>query len=75
MNKIVEVLGIPPPNILDLASPQKLRKLFERQMDGTWRLKKQSKKVSHSAFKKNFKEEFESSFFSRAGFEFQKSTN
>ena len=47
MSKIVEVLGIPPPHILDLASPQKLRKLFERQVDGTWRIKKQSKKVGN----------------------------
>ena len=45
MNKIVEVLGVPPAHILEQATPQKIRRLFERQNDGTWRVKKQSKKV------------------------------
>lgn len=46
MNKIVEVLGVPPDHILDAAAPQKIRKLFEKQHDGTWKMKKQEKKVS-----------------------------
>lgn len=38
MNKIVEVLGIPPTHILDQAP--KARKFFEKLPDGTWNLKK-----------------------------------
>jgi hypothetical protein len=38
MNKIVEVLGIPPAHILDQAP--KARKFFEKLPDGTWSLKK-----------------------------------
>lgn len=38
MNKIVEVLGIPPAHILDQAP--KARKFFEKLPDGTWNLKK-----------------------------------
>ncbi|XP_035241331.1 dual specificity tyrosine-phosphorylation-regulated kinase 1A-like isoform X1 [Anguilla anguilla] len=38
MNKIVEVLGIPPNHIMDLAP--KARKFFERLSDGTWGVKK-----------------------------------
>ncbi|CAI9545104.1 unnamed protein product [Staurois parvus] len=38
MNKIVEVLGIPPAHILDQAP--KARKFFEKTPDGTWNLKK-----------------------------------
>jgi len=45
MNKIVEVLGMPPQHMLDAASSQKVRKMFERLPDGTWRIKKQGKKV------------------------------
>ena len=45
MNKIVEVLGVPPQHILDQAAPHKIRRLFERQPDGTWRAKKINKKV------------------------------
>lgn len=40
MNKIVEVLGMPPSQMLDAASPQKVRKLFERMPDGVWRIRK-----------------------------------
>ena len=46
MNRIVEVLGMPPPHILEAAAPQKLRKMFERLPDGTYRVKKQGKKVT-----------------------------
>lgn len=38
MNKIVEVLGIPPSHIMDLAP--KARKFFEKLSDGTWSVKK-----------------------------------
>ncbi|KAI5098782.1 dual specificity tyrosine-phosphorylation-regulated kinase 1A, partial [Silurus meridionalis] len=38
MNKIVEVLGIPPSHIMDLAP--KARKFFEKLSDGTWSIKK-----------------------------------
>lgn len=38
MNKIVEVLGIPPNHIMDLAP--KARKFFEKLSDGTWSVKK-----------------------------------
>ncbi|XP_023678243.1 dual specificity tyrosine-phosphorylation-regulated kinase 1A-like [Paramormyrops kingsleyae] len=38
MNKIVEVLGIPPSHIMDLAP--KARKFFEKLSDGTWGMKK-----------------------------------
>lgn len=38
MNKIVEVLGIPPNYIMDLAP--KARKFFEKLSDGTWSIKK-----------------------------------
>lgn len=38
MNKIVEVLGIPPAHTLDQAP--KARKFFEKVPDGTWNLKK-----------------------------------
>uniref|UniRef100_A0A2K5D171 Dual specificity tyrosine-phosphorylation-regulated kinase 1A n=1 Tax=Aotus nancymaae TaxID=37293 RepID=A0A2K5D171_AOTNA len=38
MNKIVEVLGIPPAHILDQAP--KARKFFEKLPDGSWNLKK-----------------------------------
>lgn len=38
MNKIVEVLGIPPSHIMDLAP--KARKFFEKLSDGTWGVKK-----------------------------------
>ncbi|XP_005375804.2 PREDICTED: dual specificity tyrosine-phosphorylation-regulated kinase 1A isoform X1 [Chinchilla lanigera] len=38
MNKIVEVLSIPPAHILDQAP--KARKFFEKLPDGTWNLKK-----------------------------------
>ncbi|KAG7471317.1 hypothetical protein MATL_G00123310 [Megalops atlanticus] len=38
MNKIVEVLGIPPSHIMELAP--KARKFFERLSDGTWGVKK-----------------------------------
>ncbi len=38
MNKIVEVLGIPPNHIMDLAP--KARKFFEKLSDGTWNIKK-----------------------------------
>lgn len=47
MNKIVEVLGIPPAHILDQAP--KARKFFEKLPDGTWNLKKtkDGKRVSY----------------------------
>ena len=38
MNQIVEVLGIPPNHIMDLAP--KARKFFEKLSDGTWSVKK-----------------------------------
>ena len=38
MNKIVEVLGIPPRALLDKA--QKLRKYFEKTADGSYQLRK-----------------------------------
>lgn len=38
MNKIVEVLGIPPSHIMDLAP--KARKFFEKLSDGSWNIKK-----------------------------------
>ena len=38
MNKIVEVLGIPPRALLDRA--QKTRKYFERTADGTYQVRK-----------------------------------
>uniref|UniRef100_A0A8C2AKJ6 dual-specificity kinase n=1 Tax=Cyprinus carpio TaxID=7962 RepID=A0A8C2AKJ6_CYPCA len=38
MNKVVEVLGIPPNHIMDLAP--KARKFFEKLSDGTWSIKK-----------------------------------
>lgn len=38
MNKIVEVLGIPPSHIMDLAP--KARKFFEKLSDGSWSVKK-----------------------------------
>ena len=50
MNKIVEVLGVPPQHILDQAAPHKIRRLFERQSDGTWRVKKVNKKVNFATF-------------------------
>lgn len=50
MNKIVEVLGMPPKHILDMA--HKTRKFFDRLPDGTHVLKKtkESKKASLSKF-------------------------
>jgi len=50
MNKIVEVLGIPPQHILDQAASNKIRRLFERQPDGTWRAKKANKKVKITSY-------------------------
>lgn len=38
MNKIVEVLGVPPSHILDQAP--KARKFFEKMSDSTWCTKK-----------------------------------
>lgn len=38
MNKIVEVLGVPPSHILDQAP--KARKFFEKMSDSTWCAKK-----------------------------------
>ncbi|XP_078490188.1 dual specificity tyrosine-phosphorylation-regulated kinase 1A isoform X1 [Ciona intestinalis] len=52
MNKIVEVLGMPPQHMLDSASTQKVRKLFERNQDGTWRVKKQGKKYKDPGSRK-----------------------
>lgn len=50
MNKIVEVLGIPPNHIMDLAP--KARKFFEKLSDGTWSVKKtkDGKRVSSLFF-------------------------
>lgn len=50
MNKIVEVLGIPPNHIMDLAP--KARKFFEKLSDGTWSVKKtkDGKRVSSPFF-------------------------
>lgn len=50
MNKIVEVLGIPPNHIMDLAP--KARKFFEKLSDGTWSVKKtkDGKRVSSDCF-------------------------
>lgn len=44
MNKIVEILGMPPAQMLEAGSQQKVRKIFERMPDGTWRLKKHKDK-------------------------------
>lgn len=44
MNKIVEVLGIPPASMLDNGSQQKVRKIFERASDGTWRIRRHKEK-------------------------------
>uniref|UniRef100_H2ZJ56 Uncharacterized protein n=1 Tax=Ciona savignyi TaxID=51511 RepID=H2ZJ56_CIOSA len=52
MNKIVEVLGMPPQHMLDSASSQKVRKFFERNQDGTWRVKKQGKKYKEPCSRK-----------------------
>lgn len=52
MNRIVEVLGIPPPHILEAAAPQKLRKMFERLPDGSYRVKKQGKKYKEPGQRK-----------------------
>lgn len=38
MNKIVEVLGVPPNHLLDQAP--KARKFFEKMSDSTWSAKK-----------------------------------
>lgn len=47
MNKIVEVLGVPPSHMLDAAP--KARKYFDKLSDGLWTVKKNkdSKKVCH----------------------------
>lgn len=47
MNKIVEVLGVPPSHMLDAAP--KARKYFDKLSDGLWTVKKNkdSKKVSN----------------------------
>lgn len=47
MNKIVEVLGIPPSHMLDAAP--KARKYFDKLSDGLWTVKKNKdiKKVFH----------------------------
>nr|CAB3240363.1 dual specificity tyrosine-phosphorylation-regulated kinase 1B [Phallusia mammillata] len=52
MNKIVEVLGMPPQHMLENASSQKVRKMFERQSDGTWKMKKQGKKYKEPGSRK-----------------------
>jgi len=39
MNRIVEVLGIPPKHLLESASTQKMRKMFEKSPAGEWRMK------------------------------------
>lgn len=48
MNKIVEVLGVPPSHMLDAAP--KARKYFDKLSDGLWTVKKNKdvKKVKHS---------------------------
>jgi len=48
MNKIVEVLGVPPSHMLDAAP--KARKYFDKLSDGLWTVKKNKdvKKVSGS---------------------------
>lgn len=45
MNKIVEVLGIPPTHLLEKAP--KMRKYFERRSDGTYHVRryKENKRV------------------------------
>lgn len=50
MNKIVEVLGVPPSHMLDAAP--KARKYFDKLSDGLWTVKKNKdiKKVSHFRF-------------------------
>lgn len=47
MNKIVEVLGVPPSHMLDAAP--KARKYFDKLSDGLWTVKKNKdiKKVFH----------------------------
>ena len=45
MNRIVEVLGIPPRQMLENAQPHKVRKLFEKDANtGEWRVKKNQDK-------------------------------
>jgi dual specificity tyrosine-phosphorylation-regulated kinase 1 len=45
MNKIIEVIGIPPTDMLEQGS--KTKRFFDRYPDGTWQLKriKEGKKV------------------------------
>lgn len=43
MNKIVEVLGMPPKHILDMAT--KARRYFDKLPDGTFALKKPKVKL------------------------------
>lgn len=49
MNKIVEVLGVPPSHMLDAAP--KARKYFDKLSDGLWTVKKNKdmKKVCDAA--------------------------
>ncbi|XP_039249502.2 uncharacterized protein LOC120327151 isoform X1 [Styela clava] len=44
MNKIIEVLGMPPAHMLENGSQQKVRKIFERLPDGTWRVRRHKDK-------------------------------
>jgi len=46
MNRIVEVLGIPPKHLLESASTQKMRKMFEKSPAGEWRMKSLGRNVS-----------------------------
>ena len=54
MNKIVEVLGMPPAYMLESGTPQKVRKIFEKTADGTWRVRRhKDKKVLQRYFSVN----------------------
>ena len=50
MNKIVEVLGMPPVNMLEHGS--KSRRFFDKFPDGSWQIKriKEGKKVNLSLY-------------------------
>ncbi|XP_039368271.1 dual specificity tyrosine-phosphorylation-regulated kinase 1B-like isoform X4 [Mauremys reevesii] len=50
MNRIVEVLGLPPPHMLEQAP--KARKYFDKLPEGGWALKKNKEVKKHNFFKK-----------------------
>lgn len=58
MNKIVEVLGVPPSHMLDAAP--KARKYFDKLSDGLWTVKKNKdvKKVKFASVLTSHVEKF-----------------